>query len=207
NNLEEARRLFGPAFDRGAFPIADDVKIQVEFNPSRVAEYRLIGYETRLLNEADFNNDRVDAGEVGSGASVTALYEITPVGGPSQIPERRYDRNQVGVGGGDPSGEVGFVQVRYKLPGDRDSRLMQRVVSNAGAGQVTAQPPESTRWALAVAAFGQKLRNDPWMGADYGWDRILEQAQGARGEDPYGERADFVQLVRAAAGMEAQARP
>jgi Ca-activated chloride channel family protein len=207
NNLEEARRLFGPAFDRGAFPIADDVKIQVEFNPARVSEYRLIGYETRLLNEADFSNDRVDAGEVGSGASVTALYEITPAGGPSQIPDRRYDQNRIGVGGGDPSGEVGFVQVRYKLPGERDSRLMQRVVSNTAAGRVSAQPPESTRWALAVAAFGQKLRNDPWMGAGYGWDDILEQAQGARGEDPYGERADFVQLVRAAREMEAQARP
>ncbi|PWS21091.1 VWA domain-containing protein, partial [Enterococcus faecium] len=78
---------FGPAFDKGAFPIADDVKIQVEFNPARVAEWRLIGYETRLLNEEDFNNDQVDAGEVGSGASVTALYEITPVGGPTQIPD------------------------------------------------------------------------------------------------------------------------
>jgi len=202
NNLEEARRLFGPAFDRGAFPIADDVKIQVEFNPARVSEYRLIGYETRMLNEADFSNDRVDAGEVGSGASVTALYEITPVGGPSQIPERRYDQNRIGVGGGDPAGEIGFVQVRYKLPGERDSRLMQRVVSGAAG-----RPSESTRWALAVAAFGQKLRNDPWMGAGYGWDDILAQAQGARGEDPYGERADFVQLVRAAGAMETQARP
>lgn len=206
DDLNEARRLFGPAFDRGAFPIADDVKIQVEFNPARVSEYRLIGYETRLLNEEDFANDRVDAGEVGSGASVTALYEITPVGGPSQIPERRYDANRpdnsVGVGGGDPSGEVGFVQVRYKLPGRRDSRLMQRVVSSA-----TERPSESTRWALAVAAFGQKLRGDPWMGEGHGWDAVLEQAQGARGEDRYGERAEFVQLVRAAQGLPAQARP
>lgn len=211
DDLNEARRLFGPAFDRGAFPIADDVKIQVEFNPARVSEYRLIGYETRLLNEADFNNDRVDAGEVGSGASVTALYEITPVGGPSQIPDRRYDQNRpansLGVGGGDPTGEIGFVQVRYKLPGERDSRLMQRVVSNAAAGRVSAQPPESTRWALAVAAFGQKLRNDPWMGDGYGWNEVLEQAQGARGEDPYGERAAFVQLVRAAREMPVQTRP
>lgn len=207
DDLNEARRLFGPAFDRGAFPIADDVKIQVEFNPARVAEYRLIGYETRLLNEADFANDRVDAGEVGSGASVTALYEITPVGGPSQIPERRYDQNRVGVGGGDPTGEVGFVQVRYKLPGERDSRLIQRVVSNAGGDRVSAQPPESTRWALAVAAFGQRLRGDPWMAGDYGWNQILEQAQGARGEDPYGERAEFVQLVRAAAGLPARPAP
>ncbi len=207
DDLNEARRLFGPAFDRGAFPIADDVKIQVEFNPARVSEYRLIGYETRLLNEEDFANDRIDAGEVGSGASVTALYEITPVGGPSQIPERRYDQNRVGVGGGDPDGEVGFVQVRYKLPGERDSRLMQHVLSNPGGGRISAQPPESTRWAMAVAAFGQKLRGDPWMAEGYGWNDILEQAQGARGEDPFGERAGFVQMVRAAEGLPAQARP
>lgn len=201
DGLNEARRLFGPMFDRGAFPIADDVKIQVEFNPARVAEYRLIGYETRLLNEADFNNDRVDAGEVGSGASVTALYEITPVGGPSQIPERRYDQNRVGVGGGDASGELGFVQVRYKLPGQDRSRLIQQVVSNRGRSAASAQPPESTRWAIAVAAFGQRLRGDPWIPADYGWNEIVEQAQGARGQDPWGDRAEFVQLVRAAQGL------
>ncbi|MFP5297140.1 MAG: YfbK domain-containing protein, partial [Alphaproteobacteria bacterium] len=207
DDLNEARRLFGPMFDRGAFPIADDVKIQVEFNPARVAEYRLIGYETRLLDEADFANDRVDAGEVGSGASVTALYEITPVGGPSQIPERRYDQNRIGVGGGDPSGEIGFVQVRYKRPGEGSSRLIQQVVTNRASGPVSAQPPESTRWALAVAAFGQKLRGDPWMPADFGWNEILEQAQGARGEDPYGERAEFVQLVRAASELPAARAP
>lgn len=207
DDLDEARRLFGPMFDRGAFPIADDVKIQVEFNPARVSEYRLIGYETRLLNEEDFANDRVDAGEVGSGASVTALYEITPVGGPSQIPERRYDANRLGVGGGDPSGEVGFVQVRYKLPGERDSRLMQRVVSNPDGERISNRPAESTRWALAVAAFGQKLRGDPWLGDGFDWDAVLEQAQGARGEDPYGERAEFVQLVRAAQELPARAAP
>ena len=206
DNLNEARRLFGPAFDKGAFPIADDVKIQVEFNPARVSEYRLIGHETRLLNEEDFNNDRIDAGEVGSGASVTALYEITPVGGPSQIPERRYEANRaIGVGGGDPDGEVGFVQVRFKPPGGDTSRLIQRVLSNSGNGAGSA--PESTRWALAVAAFGQKLRDDPWMDAGYGWDAVLAQAQGARGEDIYGERAEFVQMVRAAQGLPAQARP
>jgi Ca-activated chloride channel family protein len=207
DDLNEARRLFGPQFDRGAFPIADDVKIQVEFNPARVAEYRLIGYETRLLNEADFNNDRVDAGEVGSGASVTALYEITPVGGPTQMDARRYPANRDPAVAGDPDGEVGFVQVRYKLPGEARSRLLQREVSNRADGPVSAQPPESTRWALAVAAFGQKLRNDPWMSADYGWESILDQAQGARGEDPYGDRAEFVQMVRAAQGLPERAAP
>lgn len=206
DDLNEARRLFGPAFDKGAFPIADDVKIQVEFNPARVSEYRLIGYETRLLNEEDFNNDRIDAGEVGSGASVTALYEITPVGGPSQIAERRYEANRsIGVGGGDPDGEVGFVQVRFKPPGGETSRLIQRVLSNSGNGAGSA--PESTRWALAVAAYGQKLRDDPWMDANYGWDAVLAQAQAARGDDAYGQRAEFVQMVRATQGLPAQARP
>lgn len=197
-DLNEARRLFGPAFDKGAFPIADDVKIQVEFNPARVSEYRLIGYETRLLNEEDFSNDAIDAGEVGSGASVTALYEITPVGGTSQVPERRYQANRaIQVGGGDPAGEVGFVQIRYKRPGEASSRLMQKVIANPGGG-IAARPSESTRWALAVAAFGQKLRADPWMAPGHDWASVIAQAQGARGEDPYGERADFVQLARAA---------
>jgi Ca-activated chloride channel family protein len=211
DDLNEARRLFGPQFDKGAFPIADDVKIQVEFNPGRVSEYRLIGYETRLLNEEDFNNDHIDAGEVGSGASVTALYEITPVGGPSQIPDRRYEGNRPAPalqwGAGDPDGEVGFVQVRYKLPGQPTSRLIQHVVSNAGGGRVSAQPPESTRWALAVAAFGQRLRGDPWMAANYDWASILDQAQGARGDDPYGDRAGFVQMIRAADSLSATGQP
>lgn len=206
DNLDEARRLFGPAFDRGAFPIADDVKIQVEFNPARVSEYRLIGYETRLLNEEDFANDAVDAGEVGSGASVTALYEITPVGGPSQIPERRYGRNRASAGG-DPNGEIGFVQVRYKQPGEPDSRLIQTAISGDGAGTAVARAPDSTRWALAVAAFGQRLRGDPWMSADFDTAAILGLAQGARGEDPYGERAAFVQMVRAADTLPARGAP
>ncbi len=206
-DLNEARRLFGPAFDKGAFPIADDVKVQVEFNPARVSEYRLIGYETRLLNEEDFNNDAIDAGEVGSGASVTALYEITPVGSPSQIPERRYEGNRPAPTAGDPSGEIGFVQIRYKAPGEDRSRLIQTALANRTGGPVSAQPPESTRWALAVAAFGQKLRADPWMGADFAWSDILNTAQGARGDDPFGDRAAFVQLVRAAETLPARSEP
>ena len=204
DNLDEARRLFGPRFDQGAFPIADDVKIQVEFNPARVAEWRLVGYETRLLDEADFNNDAVDAGEVGSGASVTALYEITPVGGPLQIAERRYRDNRIGRGGGDPSGEVGFIQVRYKLPGQDRSDLIQKPLATSPD---SAGPDESTRWAMAVAAFGQKLRQDPWMSPTYDWDQVLALAQGARGTDDYGERAQFVQLVRAASSLPPRPRP
>lgn len=119
SDLHEARRLFGSAFDKGAFPIADDVKIQVEFNPARVSEYRLIGYETRLLNEADFNNDAIDAGEVGSGASVTALYEITPVGASGQITDRRYDANRAPIVSGDPNGEIALYRFATNCPANR----------------------------------------------------------------------------------------
>jgi len=194
DDLDEARRLFGPAFDRGAFPIADDVKIQVEFNPARVSEYRLIGYETRMLSEADFSNDRIDAGEVGSGAAVVALYEITPVGGPSQLPDRRYEATPAPTG--DPSGEWAFVQVRFKPPGGDTSQLMQHPVT----GQ-DARPGTEVRWALAVAGAAQLLRGDPWLAADYGWDDVIDLAQGARGEDPWGQRAEFVNLARSASEL------
>ncbi|MBU2117701.1 MAG: von Willebrand factor type A domain-containing protein, partial [Alphaproteobacteria bacterium] len=199
DDLDEARRLFGPLFDRGAFPIADDVKIQVEFNPARVSEWRLIGYETRLLNEADFANDRIDAGEVGSGATVVALYEITPVGGPSWMPERRYE---TATPAGDPSGEWAFVQVRYKLPGQPNSILMQHPVTT-----IDGSPGTEVRWALAVAGAAQLLRADPWMAPDFGWDRVIDLAQGARGDDPWGERAQFVQIARAAEGLPPRRTP
>jgi Ca-activated chloride channel family protein len=194
DDLDEARRLFGPAFDRGAFPIADDVKIQVEFNPARVSEYRLIGYETRMLSEADFSNDRIDAGEVGSGAAVVALYEITPVGGPSQLPDRRYEQTPAPTG--DPSGEWAFVQVRFKPPGGDTSQLMQHPVTGEDA-----RPGTEVRWALAVAGAAQLLRGDPWLAPDYGWGQVIDLAQGARGEDPWGQRAAFVNLSRAASEL------
>lgn len=203
DSLNEARRLFGPRFDQGAFPIADDVKIQVEFNPARVAEWRLIGYETRALNEEDFNNDAVDAGEVGSGASVTALYEITPFGGPVQIGERRYAPS-INSARDTLSGEMGYVQIRYKAPGARTSQLIQKALPASQSGQAA---PESTRWAMAVAAYGQKLRRDPWMPEAYGWEQILQLAQGARGQDPYGERAEFTQLVRASEALNQPSTP
>jgi Ca-activated chloride channel family protein len=196
DTLQEARKLFHDDFSGSLFPIADDVKIQVEFNPARVAEYRLIGYETRLLNREDFNNDAVDAGEVGSGVSVTALYEITPVGGPIANDPLRYQ--DAVVPASDKTGELAYLKVRYKLPGEGTSRLMETPIGEANRVADAASAPEATRWALAVAAYGQKLRGDPYMAPSYGWDRILGVAQGARGEDPFGIRAEFVQLVRAA---------
>ncbi len=196
DSLEEAQKLFRDDFSSSLFPIADDVKIQVEFNPAKVAEYRLIGYETRLLNREDFNNDRVDAGEVGSGAAVTALYEVTPVGGPLSSDPLRY-RNEATKPNG-KAGEIAYLKIRYKLPGQAASRLIERSITDADGVQSVEAAPEATRWAIAVAAYGQRLRGDTYMQAGYDWDSILALAQGARGADPFGLRAEFVQLVRAA---------
>jgi Ca-activated chloride channel family protein len=195
DTLAEARRLFRDDLPASLFPIADDVKIQVEFNPATVAEYRLIGYETRLLNREDFNNDQVDAGEVGSGASVTALYEITPVGARPSSDPLRYQSRTSSPAGGD---ELAFLKVRYKAPGETESQMMSRPITRADRAASLARAPEATRWAVAVAAFGQKLRDDPWVSERFGWDDIETLAQGARGQDVDGDRAEFITLVRAA---------
>jgi Ca-activated chloride channel family protein len=199
DSLQEARRLFRTDFSRSMFPIADDVKIQVEFNPARVSEYRLIGYETRMLAREDFNNDQVDAGEVGSGASVTALYEITPAGAAGSVDPLRYGSSAPAAGPtSGPGAEIAHLKIRYKLPGERKSRLMDRPITPADGFQTLAAAPEATRWAVAVAGFGQKLRRDPRVADSFGWQDVVALAQSSRGQDPHGERAEFVQLVRAA---------
>ena len=198
DTLNEARKLLRDDFASSLFPIADDVKIQVEFNPAAVSEYRLIGYETRMLAREDFNNDQVDAGEVGSKASVTALYEITPVGArPSSDPLRyRSARPEAAPG---LARELAYLKIRYKLPGQPASRLIERPIGPGDAYASVSAAPEATRWALAVAGFGQLLKNDPRIGSGFGWSEVTRLAQGARGDDPFGLRAEFVQLTRAAA--------
>ena len=195
DSLQEARKLLRDDFESALFPIADDVKIQVEFNPAKVSEYRLIGYETRLLNREDFNNDQVDAGEVGSGAAVTAIYEITPVGARPSSDPLRYGAKPAPAAGGS---ELAFLKIRYKPPGGSASRLIERPIGAADTRPSLAAASEATRFAVAVAAYGQKLRGDPWVDEAFGWDAVTALAQGARGEDPYGLRAEFVQLTRAA---------
>ncbi|HRD29046.1 MAG TPA: DUF3520 domain-containing protein, partial [Caulobacter sp.] len=195
DTFEEARKLFRDDFSGSLFPIADDVKIQIEFNPAQVSEYRLIGYETRMLAREDFNNDRVDAGEVGSGVAVTALYEITPAGARPSADPLRYGADAPAAA---PSGEMAFLKVRWKAPGGAESRLIQQPIPSRDTAADLASAPEATRWAVAVAAFGQKLRGDPWLEDGYGWDQILDTAQHARGDDLFGLRAEFVKLVRAA---------
>ena len=196
DSLTEARRLFRDDLPASLFPIADDVKIQIEFNPAMVSEYRLIGYETRLLNREDFNNDQVDAGEVGSGAAVTALYEITRTGAPSASDPLRYGREaRPSPATGD---ELAFLKVRFKPPGAETSQLISRPIRPSDRYGRLSDAPASSRWAVAVAAYGQKLRGDPWMRRDFDWAQIEALAQGARGADPDGARAEFITLVRAA---------
>ena len=195
DSLMEARKVLVEEMGSTIFTIANDVKIQIEFNPAEVAEYRLIGYETRLLNREDFNNDKVDAGEVGSGHAVTALYEITPPGSASRlVNDLRYGQHDTTPTG--DGGEVAFLRIRYKLPGAAESRLIEQpILASVRTGFDAA--PADARFATAVAAFGQLLRKDANVGSLTLAD-VHRIAQAARGEDAMGYRSEFLRLVQVA---------
>jgi Ca-activated chloride channel family protein len=198
DTLNEARKVLVEEASSTLFPIAKDVKIQVEFNPATVSEYRLIGYENRLLNREDFNNDRVDAGEIGSGHSVTAIYEITPAGSPAELVDGlRYQREAPSAG--DVSDEYAFLRIRYKLPEEDTSRLIETPVSaadevDASTGGTAAR---EARFAAAVAAFGQLMRGGQYTG-DFTYDDVIALAQANKGPDEFGYRAEFINLARLA---------
>lgn len=198
DSLMEARKVLVDEAGSTLFPIADDVKIQIEFNPEKVAEYRLIGYETRMLAREDFNNDQIDAGEIGSGHTVTALYEITPVGSSSRlVDDLRYGVRKAAAGiPGSGAAEIAWLRLRYKQPGEGESQLIEQPVMADRATDFDAAPEEA-RFAAAVAAFGQILRQSPHI-EDFDMDAVLEIAQSARGDDLFGYRAEFLQLIRLA---------
>jgi Ca-activated chloride channel homolog len=195
DTLNEARRVLRDEMASNMFSIANDVKIQVEFNPTQVAEYRLIGYETRMLRREDFNNDQIDAGEIGAGHAVTAIYEITPVGGRTFTEPLRYQREPASA---PTTGELAFLRIRYKLPGEDNSRLIERPITQRDYVANITAAPESARFATAVAGYGQLLRGDAYLDRGYGWDDVISLAQSARGRDEFGWRAEFVQLARSA---------
>jgi len=200
DTFQEARKVLVDEMGGTLFPIADDVKVQVEFNPAYVAEYRLIGYETRLLRREDFNNDKVDAGEVGSGHTVTALYEIVSPDSKSRlIDPLRYGGDARKEAAGIANGELAWLRIRYKLPGESESRLLEQPVPVA-ARTTFDEAPRDARFAAAVAGFGQLLRRSEMMG-DFSWNDVLDIAGAAKGEDPLGYRAEFTGLVRTAAGL------
>jgi Ca-activated chloride channel homolog len=183
------------------FTIAKDVKIQVEFNPARVSEYRLIGYETRHLNNEDFNNDRVDAGDIGSGHTVTAIYEMTPKGAPGQTNDPlRYKTNNDPDTYTTSTGEYAFVKIRYKLPSEATSRLVTQPVSDRNSVADIAAAPEDVRFGIAVSAFGQKLRDEDAT-ANYPVAEIEGLAASGKGTDAFGYRGEFMKLMRLASGL------
>ncbi len=192
DSLREAQKVLVSQLAASLEPIADDVKIQVEFNPARVAEYRLIGYETRSLRREDFNNDKVDAGDIGAGHQVTAIYEVTPVGSPAirNTPLRYQTANSDLV-----SDELGYLKLRYKMPGAETSTLIERpIVSH------TASPGSDIRFSIAIAGFGELLRGGHYQ---EGWNladaRRLAEAN--RGPDLSGLRAEAVMLIRLAESL------
>jgi len=204
DTLSEGRKVLNDDLSGSLFPIANDVKIQVEFNPARVAEYRLIGYETRLLNADDFNNDRVDAGDIGAGASVTAIYEITPVGSPARLVDMsRYQT--VPPPDAKNSAELAFIKIRYKQPGGTTSQRIDRPVLPADVLSDFSKAPEATRFATAVAGYGSLLRGDPFIDRSFTWDSVIGLASAAKGEDAFGYRAEFIQLARLAKTAASQA--
>ncbi|WFP60345.1 VWA domain-containing protein [Mesorhizobium sp. WSM4904] len=201
DTLAEAEKVLVEDASSTLFTIAKDVKIQVEFNPAKVSEYRLVGYETRALKREDFNNDRVDAGDIGSGHSVTAIYEITPKGsGAEQVDPLRYGEAKVDNGGVANTDEYAFVKIRYKLPSEDVSKLITTPVTAANEVSSFNEAGADQRFSVAVAAFGQKLRDED-QAANFGYDRILEIANAARGADPFGYRAEFLSLVRLASSL------
>jgi Ca-activated chloride channel homolog len=159
----EAQKVLDDELSSTLFTIAHDVKIQVEFNPAHVAEYRLIGYENRALREEDFDNDAVDAGDIGAGHQVTALYEIVPAGRRGWLPARRYEANRRIASGGADNRELAFLRLRYKLPGQDQSRLIEEPV-HAGLIDSARAPQGDVAFIAAVAAYGQLLRGDTNMG-------------------------------------------
>ena len=192
DTLNEARKVLVDQLTGELFPIADDVKIQVEWNPATVAEYRLIGYETRALQREDFNNDRVDAGEIGAGHTVTAIYEVTSPDSPAlRSDPLRY-------GSAPPSGgsdELGFLRLRYKQPGGQVSELIETAILPEAAA-----PTDDARFAVAMAGFGQLLTGASYLG-DWGWDQAIDLAAQSRGEDPYGYRIEAVNMMRMAQSL------
>jgi Ca-activated chloride channel family protein len=195
DNLMEGRKVLVEEMSSTLLTIASDVKIQVEFNPAQVAEYRLVGYENRTLAREDFNNDQVDAGEIGAGHDVTALYEVCLVGmGCESSDPLRYAAPAAAGAAGQ---ELAFLKLRYKLPGETRSVLMERPVTRR---DVKPEASEDLRFAAAVAAYADLLRGGSNTNG-FTWDQVEALARGARGEDAWGYRGEFLQLLAQARSL------
>jgi Ca-activated chloride channel family protein len=207
DTLGEARKVLVEEASSTLFPIAKDVKIQVEWNPARVSEYRLIGYETRALKQEDFNNDKVDAGDIGSGHAVTAIYEITPAGTKTKlVDDLRYGKpaneptvEPAGTGrrSSETADEIGFLKMRFKLPKSDMSAPLSLAITDAMVQPAIESASADVRFSVAVAGFSEILRGSPYL-KSFAFDDVVALATLARGEDPFGQRNEFLSLVRLA---------
>lgn len=188
DTINEARKVLVEGLSGTMFTIASDVKIQIEFNPAYVGEYRLIGYENRVMDAQDFDDDKKDAGEIGAGHSVTALYEIVPANGVEPSVLRYQERSTTESSAG--SGELGYLKLRYKNPGEDQSILSEEPVSS----MITDKPSENLRFASAVAEWGMILRKSEHA-PEASIERVIKTVQKSLGEDPYGYRAEFLTLL------------
>lgn len=205
DGFNEARKVLVNEFGGTLFTIAKDVKLQIEFNPRVVQAYRLIGYENRMLNKEDFNNDKKDAGELGSGHTVTALYEIVPVGVRSNFvesvdPLKYQSPAQANI----PSSDLMTIKFRYKKPDGDKSLLIEHVVNNTNKS--IAQTSDNFRFAASVAQFGMLLRNSEFR-QDASFSNAWKLANGARAYDPEGYRAEFLKLLKNAQSLVKNNRP
>jgi Ca-activated chloride channel family protein len=199
DTLSEARKVLVSELSSTLFTIAKDVKIQVEFNPATVLEYRLIGYENRMLAREDFNNDKVDAGDIGAGHRVTALYEVIPVGKTGRLDPLRYGAQPGTASDARASNELANVKLRFKKPQSDTSELLEYPIASSS---VTTPDKLSAdfRFAASVAAFGQLLRGGKYVG-NFGYDDVAKLARGALDEDADGYRREFLSLVKLAGSL------
>lgn len=200
DTLQEAHKVLVNEMTSTLAVIAQDLKLQIEFNPALVQEYRLIGYELNNLTREQFNDDKVDAGDIGAGHTVTALYEVIPVGAKGTVDPLRYQQEKSAKPADKRAQELAWLKLRYKPPGQADSRLVQLPIAKAGAWPALDKADADLRFAVAVAAWGQWLRGSTQIG-DYGPKQITALAHDARGADRYGHRAEFERLVELSAGL------
>ncbi len=201
DTINEARKVFDQEMGSTLMTIAKDVKIQMEFNPAVVSEYRLIGYEDRALRREDFNNDKVDAGEIGAGRNVTAIYELSLAGsGGDSVDPLRYASAKITSG---IQGEVGLLRLRYKLPEASSSKLIETPLR---IGDIATTASQRLRFAAAVAAYADKLRGGTHLHG-YSWNAICQLARGTGGVDRYGYRAEFEALVEKARTLDEGSQP
>lgn len=194
DSISEAKKALIDEMSATFNTVAKDVKVQVEFNPATVNEWRLIGYENRILADEDFSNDKVDAGELGAGKSVVALFEITPVGQQGYLPDSRYQQ-AISAKTTDMSNELGYLKLRYKEPNGTTSKLLEYPIANQ-----TAPASDELKFALAVAGYGQLLKGSKYTG-DWTFSDVTSYAKQGLGDDPLGTRHEFVKLVELAEAL------